>query len=165
MSEAVDVEFDENQAEVKSEGFARAGSEQDAVKGEIPSAYDVELDSINPVWNRLFQENKSLEYFERLRKEDPVHFNDTEIAGRYWSLTRYDDIKAVDMDHKNFSSAHGITLGFPIDRPLPEGALDISLFIAMDPPKHDVHTKTLPPVVSPIKIAGIQPKNRERTPK
>ena len=163
MSEAVDIEFDENKAEVKSEGFARAGSEQDAVKGEIPSAYDVDLDSINPVWNRLFQENKNLEYFERLRKEDPVHFNDTEIAGRYWSLTRYDDIKAVDMDHKNFSSAHGITLGFPIDRPLPEGALDISLFIAMDPPKHDVQRKTVAPVVSARNMAGLEPLIRERT--
>ena len=39
MSEAVDIEFDEDKAEVKSEGFARAGSEQDSFKGEIPSAY------------------------------------------------------------------------------------------------------------------------------
>ena len=113
MSEAVDLELDEKVEEKRPDEFARAGSEQDSVKGEIPSAYNVDLDSINPVWNRLFQENKNLEYFERLRAEDPVHFNDTEIAGRYWSLTRYDDIKAVDMDHHNFSSAHGITLGFP----------------------------------------------------
>jgi cytochrome P450 len=76
-----------------------------------------------------------LDYFERLRREDPVHFNESEVAGRYWSLTRYKEIKAVDTDHKNFSSAHGITLGFPIDQPLPEGALDVSMFIAMDQPK------------------------------
>ena len=163
MSEAVDLELDENSAEEKPEEFARAGSEQDSVKGEIPSAYSVDLDSINPVWNRLFQENKNLEYFERLRAEDPVHFNDTEIAGRYWSLTRYDDIKAVDMDHHNFSSAHGITLGFPIDRPLPEGALDISLFIAMDPPKHDVQRKTVAQVVSARNMHALEPLIRERT--
>jgi cytochrome P450 len=163
MSEAVDLELDEKVSEEKPEEFARAGSEQDSVKGEIPSAYSVDLDSINPVWNRLFQENKNLEYFERLRAEDPVHFNDTEIAGRYWSLTRYDDIKAVDMDHHNFSSAHGITLGFPIDRPLPEGALDISLFIAMDPPKHDVQRKTVAPVVSARNMHSLEPLIRERT--
>ncbi len=163
MSEAVDLELDEKVEEKKPDEFARAGSEQDSVKGEIPSAYNVDLDSINPVWNRLFQENKNLEYFERLRAEDPVHFNDTEIAGRYWSLTRYDDIKAVDMDHHNFSSAHGITLGFPIDRPLPEGALDISLFIAMDPPKHDVQRKTVAPVVSARNMHALEPLIRERT--
>jgi cytochrome P450 len=104
-----------------------------------------------------------LEYFERLRREDPVHFNESEVAGRYWSLTRYEEIKAVDTDHKNFSSAHGITLGFPIDQPLPEGALDISLFIAMDQPKHDVQRKTVSPVVSTRNLAAMEALIRERT--
>ena len=163
MSEAVDLDLEADDSLEKTNEFARAGSEQDSFKGEIPSAYDMDLDSINPVWNRLFQENKSLEYFRRLRAEDPVHFNETETAGRFWSLTRYDDIKAVDMDHHNFSSAHGITLGFPIDRPLPEGALDISLFIAMDPPKHDVQRKTVAPVVSARNMQALEPLIRERT--
>jgi cytochrome P450 len=121
------------------------------------------LEEINPVWNRLFSENRMLEYFERLRREDPVHFNESEVAGRYWSLTRYEEIKAVDTDHKNFSSAHGITLGFPIDQPLPEGALDISLFIAMDQPKHDVQRKTVSPVVSTRNLAAMEALIRERT--
>jgi len=163
MSEAVDLGLEAEDSLENTNEFARAGSEQDSFKGEIPSAYDMDLDSINPVWNRLFQENKSLEYFRRLRAEDPVHFNETETAGRFWSLTRYEDIKAVDMDHHNFSSAHGITLGFPIDRPLPEGALDISLFIAMDPPKHDVQRKTVAPVVSARNMQALEPLIRERT--
>jgi cytochrome P450 len=98
-----------------------------------------------------------------LRREDPVHFNESEVAGRYWSLTRYNEIKAVDTDHKNFSSAHGITLGFPIDQPLPEGALDVSMFIAMDQPKHDVQRKTVSPVVSTRNLAGMEALIRERT--
>ena len=118
---------------------------------------------IRPVWNRLFAENRMLDYFERLRREDPVHFNESEVAGRYWSLTRYKEIKAVDTDHKNFSSAHGITLGFPIDQPLPEGALDVSMFIAMDQPKHDVQRKTVSPVVSTRNLAGMEALIRERT--
>jgi cytochrome P450 len=121
------------------------------------------LEDINPVWNRLFSENKMLDFFERLRREDPVHFNESEVAGRYWSLTRYDDIKAVDTDHHNFSSAHGITVGFPIDQPLPEGALDVKLFIAMDPPKHDVQRRTVSPVVSTRNLAGMEQLIRERT--
>ena len=113
MSEATDTAPDPE--------FVRPGSEQDQNKDPIPAAADVALEDINPVWNRLFAENRMLDYFERLRREDPVHFNESEVAGRYWSLTRYNEIKAVDTDHKNFSSAHGITLGFPIDQPLPEG--------------------------------------------
>ena len=155
MSEAIDTS--------PAPEFVRPGSELDKRKGPIPAAADMPLEEINPVWNRLFSENRMLEYFERLRREDPVHFNESEVAGRYWSLTRYEEIKAVDTDHKNFSSAHGITLGFPIDQPLPEGALDISLFIAMDQPKHDVQRKTVSPVVSTRNLAAMEALIRERT--
>ena len=155
MSEAIDTS--------PMPEFVRPGSELDKKKGPIPAAADMPLEDINPVWNRLFSENRMLEYFERLRREDPVHFNETEVAGRYWSLTRYEEIKAVDTDHKNFSSAHGITIGFPIDQPLPEGALDISLFIAMDQPKHDVQRKTVSPVVSTRNLAAMEALIRERT--
>ena len=164
MSEAIDITAETTLAATAAPEFIRPGSEQDhSKKGRIPAAADVPLDEINPVWNRLFSENRMLEYFERLRREDPVHFNETEVAGRYWSLTRYDEIKAVDTDYKNFSSAHGITLGFPIDQPLPEGALDVSMFIAMDPPKHDVQRKTVSPVVSTRNLAGMEALIRERT--
>ena len=155
MSEAIDT--------TTVPEFIRPGSEQDQNKDPIPAAADVALEDINPVWNRLFAENRMLDYFERLRREDPVHFNESEVAGRYWSLTRYNEIKAVDTDHKNFSSAHGITLGFPIDQPLPEGALDVSMFIAMDQPKHDVQRKTVSPVVSTRNLAGMEALIRERT--
>lgn len=159
MSEALDTSIGTS---VTPE-FVRPGSEQDKKKGAIPAAADIPLEEINPVWNRLFSENKMLEVFERLRHEDPVHFNETEVAGRYWSLTRYEEIKAVDTDHKNFSSANGITLGFPIDQPLPEGALDVSMFIAMDQPKHDVQRRTVSPVVSTRNLAGMEALIRERT--
>ena len=155
MSEAIDTS--------PAPEFVRPGSELDKRKGPIPAAADMPLEEINPVWNRLFSENRMLEYFERLRREDPVHFNESEVAGRYWSLTRYEEIKAVDTDHKNFSSAHVITLGFPIDQPLPEGALDISLFIAMDQPKHDVQRKTVSPVGSTRNLAAMEALIRERT--
>ena len=165
MSEAIDTKssLEESLATDTPPSYVRPGSEQDTVRGDIPAANDLPLEDINPVWNRLFAENRMLEYFERLRRDDPVHFNETEVAGRYWSLTRYEEIKAVDSDHVNFSSAHGITLGFPIDQPLPEGALDISLFIAMDQPKHDVQRKTVAPVVSTRNLAAMESLIRERT--
>jgi cytochrome P450 len=167
MSEAIDITAgsEESTGADTPPSYVRPGSEQDKMLGTIPAANELPLEEINPVWNRLFAENRMLEYFERLRRDDPVHFNETEVAGRYWSLTRYEEIKAVDTDHVNFSSAHGITLGFPIDQPLPEGALDVSLFIAMDPPKHDVQRKTVAPVVSTRNLAGMESLIRERTAK
>ena len=165
MSEALEVEKDlSGDDSTVVENFERPGDLTDELFGkEIPSAYDVPLEDINPIWPRAFQENRLWEFFDRLREEDPVHFNETEQTGRYWSLTRYDDIKAVDIDHKNFSSQHGITLGIPIDAPLPEGALDVDMFIAMDPPKHDVQRKTVSPVVAPSNLANMEPLIRERT--
>ena len=80
-------------------------------KGQIPSAYDLPLADIMPISPRLFRENRWQEYFERLRAEDPVHFNETDMAGRFWSLTRYDDIKRVDTDWQHFTSSKGITFG------------------------------------------------------
>lgn len=141
----------------------RPGDAEELIQGPIPDPWEMPLEAINPVSPRLFSENKWQGYFERLRKEDPVHFNETELAGRYWSLSRYEDIKAVDTDHENFSSEHGITIGFPIDRPLPEGALDIRMFIAMDPPEHDVQRKTVTGVVAPSNLAKLEPLIRERT--
>lgn len=143
--------------------FQRPGDSESKMVGPIPNPYDLPLDEINPVNPRLFSENKWSDFFKRLREEDPVHFNQTDLAGRYWSLTRYAEIKAVDTDHENFSSAHGITLGFPVGAELPEGALDVSMFIAMDPPTHDVQRKTVTGVVAPSNLAKLESLIRERT--
>jgi len=138
-------------------------SKSEETKIEIPSAYDIPIEDIVPVNARLWSEHKWIEYFERLRAEDPVHFNHSDVAGRYWSLTKYDDIKKVDSDWQNFSSANGITLGLPIDAELPEGALGITTFIAQDPPVHDVQRKTVTGAVAPNNLVEMEPLIRERT--
>ena len=43
-------------------------------KIEIPDAYSVPLDQIHPAEPALFKNNVMWSYFERLRKEDPVHY-------------------------------------------------------------------------------------------
>ncbi|MGV0033896.1 MAG: hypothetical protein ACNYPE_02700 [Candidatus Azotimanducaceae bacterium WSBS_2022_MAG_OTU7] len=45
------------------------------------------------------------------RKEDPVHMNEFPMTGRYWSITKFEDIMYVDKNHELFSSASGIALG------------------------------------------------------
>jgi cytochrome P450 len=156
MSEAVNTEQADEQEST------RPGQFNFDKGGEIPDPYEVPLEEINVVNPRLFQENKMWGFFERLRKEDPVHFNETDITGRYWSLTKYEDIKAVDSDHERFSSGNGITLGLPIGAELPEGAMNISMFIAMDQPKHDVQRATVSPIVAPMSLKKLEPVIRER---
>ena len=83
--------------------------------------------------------------------------NEEDRVGPYWSITRYDDIMAVDTDHKTFSSEGSVLLADP------EEDFVLPMFIAMDPPKHDVQRKTAAPVVSPQNLANLEPLIRERT--
>ena len=82
--------------------------------------YSVPLDKVDPSHPTLFLHGTHWAHLERLRKEDPVHFNEIDSAGRYWSVTKYDDIKTVSSDWKTFSSAHGITLGFRVGTKVPQ---------------------------------------------
>ena len=157
MSEAVSVPRKLNEDALKRPGMAGID-----MVNPIPDPYSIPLEEINPINPRLFAENKQWGYFERLRNEDPVHLNQTDLAGRYWSLTRYADIKAVDTNHQQFSSAHGITLGFQVGTPLPEGALNIQMFIAMDQPKHDVQRLTVAPIVAPMSLTRMESLIRSR---
>jgi cytochrome P450 len=123
------------------------------------AAWALPLVELNPAQPALFQANAMWPYFERLRKEDPVHYTAESMFGPYWSITRYNDIMAVDTNHQVFSSDSlygGITIG---GEPNPEGG---TMFIAMDPPKHDVQRKTVSPVVSPANLQTLAPIIRER---
>ncbi len=122
----------------------------------IKDPYSVPIEEINMIDGRLFQQDLHWEHFRRLRAEDPVHFNELPRAGRYWSLTKFEDIMFVDKNHELFSSAHGISIGPRIDaEPNPE-ELNFSSFIAMDPPKHDLQRAAVSGVVAPPNLAKME---------
>ena len=128
----------------------------------IEDPYSVPIEEINPIDGRLFQMDIHEAHFKRLREEDPVHMNELPLTGRYWSITKFEDIMYVDKNHELFSSASGITLGPRIDlEPGPTG-VDFSNFIAMDPPKHDLQRATVSSVVAPPNLAKMQSLIRER---
>ncbi len=143
--------------------FLSPDQEQAANGGHGPGAYDLPLEEINPLNPHLFKENRWQEHFTRLRAEDPVHFNELESSGRYWSLTKWEDIRAVDGDWKTFSSAGGITLGPPIGSDRQGAATQQGSFIAMDPPTHGDQRRTVQPVSAPGNLRNIEPLIRERT--
>src|SRR2546423_10590676 len=88
----------------------------------------------------LFKTDSFWPYFERLRKEEPVHYCKDSMFGPYWSVTKYNDIMNVETNHQVYSSAAvfgGITIrdaGVDYRRPS---------FIAMDPPTHSGQRKTV----------------------
>jgi cytochrome P450 len=130
----------------------------------VPAAAELGIAEINPANPHLFKEDRWQEHFARLRAEDPVHFNEIETAGCYWSVTKYDDVRAVDGDWETYSSAKGITLGLK-DIAAGEGpqGSPIQTFIAMDPPTHTDQRKTVRGVSAPSNLRNIEPMIRERT--
>ena len=118
------------------------------------------LEMIDVSKPRLFVDDTIGHYFERLRRDDPVHWHSNDYYGPFWSVTRYEDIMQVDIHHELFSSdwtQGGISLfNGPIDDRL-------QMFIAMDPPKHDAQRKSISPIVAPGNLAALQTSIRQRT--
>ena len=73
-------------------------------------AYEAPLETLNPAWASAFRDDGHWPYFERLRAEDPVHYTPDSNYGAFWSITKYNDIMAIDTNHQVFSSANGIGL-------------------------------------------------------
>ncbi|HEX2559203.1 cytochrome P450 [Phenylobacterium sp.] len=120
-------------------------------------AFATPLDQLNPAQPALFQADAMWPIFDRLRKEAPVHYTAESEYGPYWSITKYNDIMAVDTNHQVFSSEGGITIA---EQQGDQGPLP--MFIAMDPPKHDIQRKTVSPAVSPANLQVLGPLIRER---
>ena len=119
-------------------------------------AYEMPLDQIDLSVAERFRNNTLWPFFERIRAEDPVHYTAEHEFGPYWSVTKYNDIMAVDTNHAVFSSEGGITIFYEDEEfPLP-------MFIAMDPPKHDAQRKAVSPIVAPHNLANFEPIIRER---
>jgi cytochrome P450 len=118
----------------------------------------VELDPGHP---DLFEADTFWPYFERLRREDPVHYVENSMFGPYWSLSKFEDCMYVDTHHELFSSDNmrgGISLG---GRPIKEGeqvdpTYSLPMFIMTDPPKHDEQRMVVAPMFAPRQIAGLE---------
>ncbi|HKI73518.1 MAG TPA: hypothetical protein VJ998_02685, partial [Pseudomonadales bacterium] len=77
--------------------------------------WNTPLEDINMIDGQYFERDVLWDFFKRLRRDDPVHLNELPETGRYWSVTKFNDIMYVDSHHDLFSSAHGIGIGPRID--------------------------------------------------
>ncbi len=85
----------------------------------------------------LWEEGPPHAIFDRLRAEAPVHWSPMatwENEPGFWSITRPEDIHAISRDWETFSSERGGMLIADHSVPL---EVQNSMFIGMDPPRHD----------------------------
>ena len=125
--------------------------------GQDPWTMPLELyDPGNPT---LFLHDAHWPYFERLRREAPVHYSTTNEWGPYWSITKFRHITQIEANHEVFSSdvTHGgITLRDQLEDFI------LPMFIAMDPPIHDFQRAAVQPIVGPESLAKLEVLIRER---
>ena len=131
----------------------------EAIQDQTADPYAIPLEDYNVSDPNLFLNDTFWGYFERLRKEDPVHYCKDSMFGPYWSITKFNDIMEIEKNHQSFSSEGGITLG---DR-----AEDFKTvnFISLDPPRHDVQRKAVTGVVAPMNLSKLEPIIRGRAAK
>jgi cytochrome P450 len=123
-------------------------------------AFSTPLEQFNPGDPELYRTDSFWPYFDRLRKEDPVHYCKDSMFGPYWSVTKYNDIMDVDTNHAVFSSA--TALGGITIRDIPSHLRSES-FIAMDQPRHGPQRKTVSPLFTPTHLDQLAISIRKRS--
>lgn len=127
-------------------------------------AHAIPIDKIDVSDPGLYQRNEHWpELFARLRKEDPVHYCAESEYGPFWSITRYNDIMAVDTNHRVFSSHNATALDDARILGEGDGSVPIPSFLQMDPPRHDQQRKAVSPAVAPANLLRLQDTIRERS--
>lgn len=97
-----------------------------------------------------FQDGSWKYHFKRIREQDPVHYCPDSPFGPYWSITRFNDIMAVDKNHQDFSSEPTIVIGDMVEE------LQVENFISMDPPRHDEQRRAAQQTVTPRNLAAME---------
>jgi cytochrome P450 len=126
--------------------------------------WSIPLEKFNIGHPALWEANKTLPYFDRLRAEDPVHYTEDSQFGPYWNITKYQDIMYVERNHKIFSSDSrkgGIQLGGVAD-PDPDPTFHLPMFIMEDPPKHDDQRKVVAPMFTQRHLMTLEDLIRQR---
>jgi cytochrome P450 len=132
-------------------------SDQQAARERAES---LPLEQLNPGDPELFRSDTFWPYFDRLRREDPVHYCKDSVFGPYWSVTKYNDIMDIETNHAVFSSASSLG-GITIRDVSPD--LRRESFIAMDQPRHSAQRKTVAPMFTPTHLDQLAIDIRKRS--
>ena len=128
----------------------------DALAEARAEAEATPLEAIDVSVPARFEADTIWPFFDRLRREAPVHFCAESQFGPYWSITTWADILAVETNHRVFSSAEGITIGTAAED------FPIRTFISADEPLHSTWRKPVMPAVGPQRLDALEALIRER---
>lgn len=92
--------------------------------------------------------------YMRLRAQCPVAW--TEDWGGYWTLTRFDDVRAAALDHTSLLN------GRPFIQHPDISATDPIIPIALNAPEHMIYRRAMNRYFAPDRMAAIEPAFRER---
>lgn len=100
-----------------------------------------------------FYDGACHQVFQRLRREDPVHWS---AANDMWVVTRHRDIVAISRDPRRFASRFGVLLG---DRERAIGPGESILYL--DPPQHARYRALVSPRFHGQRIAALEQRVRD----
>ena len=119
-------------------------------------AAETPLDKIDMSRPERFPAQTHWPFFDRLRKEAPVHYCADSEFGPYWSVTRWQDIMTVETTHQVFSNKLGIFIGDRFEDFTPRS------FITTDEPLHSTWRKPVMPGVGGDRLRELEEIIRER---
>lgn len=98
------------------------------------------------------------EAFERLRAEDPVHWQPMPDGTGYWAVLRHGDLVEVARHPKVYSAELG---GVVLEDLAPESlAMMRDMLLAMDPPRHLDHRRNVAPRFTPAVMGELEERIR-----
>lgn len=106
-----------------------------------------ELDLLNPAW--YARNGYPWKTWDKLRKEDPVHYIERVDGDSYWAITRYQDVLDVEADADLYKKAPKLTIDYGV-------YLEVPLIVNMDSPEHEKHRAYALPMLLPQKIEWVK---------
>lgn len=118
------------------------------------------LEDFNVSDPELYRADSWRPYFERLRQQAPVHLCRDSVYGPYWSVSSYELINQVELNHKVFSNLAKFG-GIQLQDIAPK--MDRRSFVSMDQPEHTGRRRAVAPIANRSALKGLSELIRERT--
>lgn len=139
----------------------RDGIDRSSLEKPLATA-DTPLEDIDVSRPELYALDCWQPVFEKLRREDPVHYCKDSVFGPFWSVTGYKRLVEVESLPEVYSSdwRNG---GFTILDSSDDETMALPMFIGMDRPEHTAQRRTVSPAFTPSEITRLDENVRART--
>lgn len=139
----------------------RDGIDRSTLEKPLATA-DTPLEEIDVSRPELYSQDRWQPVFEKLRREDPLHYCKDSVFGPFWSVTTYKQIVEVESLPEIYSSdwRNG---GFTILDSSDDETMALPMFIGMDRPEHTAQRRTVSPAFTPSEMGRLDENVRGRT--